>query len=214
MASWRSLMKIEGSGSASGSESTPKCHGSATLAPGPPGGGLRGRYPHPRPHQPHLGRQNQVKITVFCWKILALFYFFASFWEKKKNEDNKSPGFKPNVRRRSGVVSGGRWSSVEQSKEPTALKRQYWLQIKVLLEVLRIRICMDSWFRYRIQLNPLTKRAGAGSVFRSGIVMQCTDPRIRICLKISRIRNASSGFSRGILDMKNKGIYADEKKRP
>jgi hypothetical protein len=31
---------------------------------------------------------------------------------------------------------------------------------------------------------------------------------------MSRIRNASSGFSREIPDIKKRGIYADEKKRP
>ena len=40
--------------------------------PGSPGGGLRGRHPHTRAQQPHLGSQNQVmkqKNTIWDPKI-------------------------------------------------------------------------------------------------------------------------------------------------
>ncbi len=52
-----------------------------------------------------------------------------------------------------------------------------------------IKVFINSEFRCSasIDMKPLTKRAGTGSNAES--LIQCTNPRIRIRLKMSRIRN-------------------------
>ncbi len=81
----------------------------AADAPGPPGGGLRGRYTHPRPHQPHLGRQNQVHIMF--WKIRALF-FCSSFLVRKKRKGRTTRVLGSNLT--SGDAVESKWRQMKQ----------------------------------------------------------------------------------------------------